>query len=154
MSTTYQTIGTHASLTVTGLATLASATYAESDGIDCYGGSNSDCVDYEVIVTVGAPTTPASNQQLLIWGKASADSGTYTSGPSSGTATTDEPNLGVNVALPLRSSGNKTMRFLLAQSFFGGVLPKYAKLTFKNEAGAVLTGATVTIAPVRILTQA
>lgn len=153
MSTTYQTIGTHSALTVTGLATLASATYAESATIDCFAAPNADVADYEVIVTVGAPTTPASNQQLLIWAKASADSGTFTSGPSSGTTTTDEPNLGVSISLPLRSSGNKTNRFLLAGSFFGGVLPKYARLTFKNEAGAALTGGTVTIAPIRVTTQ-
>lgn len=147
MSTLAYPIGTHASLTVTGLATLASATYTVSNAINLSTYTPTPA-DMEAIVafTVGTVSTTA---QLLAWVQVSDDGTNWTSGPTSGTTATDEPALGLSVAFPARvSSSSYRFAFSLSQLLPGGVLRKFMRIVFKNETGAALTAGTVTVAPI------
>lgn len=82
--------------------------------------------------------TVSGNKQLVVFAQASLDGTNFESGPTSGTTTTDEPNLHFVGTLPLAtSSGTQTRIFSLAAAY-GGVLPYASKIILKNDSGAAL----------------
>lgn len=121
-------------LTITGLSTLASATYAVSGAVDL---SAVDPLDVLVDITV-TPGTVSSNKQLLVFAKVSLDGTNYTSGPESGTTATDEPNLYLLGALPLNSNST-AQRGVFSVAAALGYVPPYLKIVVKNESGAALS---------------
>lgn len=120
-----------------GLNSLASATYVNL-GTITFGSASLISLNCKLEVEVTAPGTVSSNQQLLLFARASMDGTNFTSGPTSGTTATDEPNLIFIGALPLRTvSALQRGQFDLAAAF-GGSLPLAAQIIAKNEVGAAL----------------
>ena len=127
---------TRTTLTTTALNSLAAGTYV-SAGTITFISSNKVPLTSKLEVNV-TPGTVSSNKQVLVFARASVNNTDYTTGPVSGTSTTDEPNLIFVGTIPCNS--NSTLQrgqFDLAQ-VFGGVLPPYVQIVVKNETGAAL----------------
>lgn len=139
MSTTYNpTVQTRTSLTVSSLSTLVSANYCVSSA---YTLNTNKPADLFLEVTVGTTGTPSGNKQVLVFAKLSLDGTNYTTGPETGSTTTDEPDLYSlgGILLPV-TSVNHTQIFAISQLF---TRPVYAvKFVFKNDCGATLTTGT------------
>lgn len=144
-STVKQVVGTRTSVTVTGLGTLASATYVQSAAVNL---TTNQPVD--VLVELAAtPGTVAGNKQALLFATASIDADTnYSTGPTSSTTATDEPNLVLIGVLPLATNATLQRKIFSLAAAFGGVLPKYVKFVVKNDSGAAFTTGTINIAEV------
>ena len=133
------TVGTRTSLTVTGLGTLASATYVLSNAVTP---DTNNPVDSIVEVICATTNTPTGNKQVVVFIKPSLDGTNYTSGPESGTTTTDEPDLILLGKVPINtSSSNHVGMFSVGQAL--GFVPHTFKLVFKNDLGVALTSASV-----------
>lgn len=139
MSTIKSVCGTRTSLTVTGLATLASATYVASSAYNC---ATNGPLDVAIEVTVGSTNVPAGNKQVLVFLQESLDGTNFRSGPTSGTTTTDELDL-----LPLGqldlpvTSVNHLKTFSIREKL--GYMPLQFKIVLKNDLGVALTTGTV-----------
>lgn len=141
MATVKITYGTISAVTVTGFATLASATYAVSATITP---TTTVALDQVVEVSAATTNTPAGNKQVLVFAQASYDGGTtWQSGPTSGTTATDEPDLTFLGALPVNSAtATHTKAFTVAASY-GGILPPLLRIVVKNDLGVALTAGTL-----------
>lgn len=135
MATVQQIVGTRTSLTLTGLGTLASATYAASAD---YVAATNDPVDVVVELAVATTNTPAGNKQLLVFIKESLDGTNFRSGPESGTTATDEPDLRLLGTVPMNTA-TTTHRgtFSVAQAL--GYVPHTFRVVVKNDLGVALT---------------
>lgn len=135
MSTIKQVVGARTELTVTGLGTLASATYVASTAYDC---STNQPLDVAIEVEAATTNTPAGNKQVVVFVQESLDGTNFRSGPTSGTTTTDEPNLKLLGTLPMNSvTTTQRGSFSLAQAL--GYVPKQFKVVIKNDLGVALT---------------
>lgn len=93
-------------------------------------------VKVELLVT---PGTVSGNKQVLLFAQASLDGTNFESGPTSGTTTTDEPNLRFVGLLPCgTSSAAQRGVFDMSAAYPSGALPHSTKLIAKNETGAAL----------------
>ena len=128
-------------LTISGLGTLAAGTYAASGAVDL---SAVDPLDVLVDITV-TPGTVSGNKQMLAFAKVSLDGTNYSSGPESGTTTTDEPNLYLLGALPLNSNAT-AQRGTFSVATALGYVPPYLKIVVKNDSGAAFTAGSAQIA--------
>ena len=135
MATVQQIVGTRTSLTLTGLGTLASATYAASAD---YVAATNDPVDVVVELAVATTNTPAGHKQLLVFIKESLDGTNFRSGPESGTTATDEPDLRLLGTVPMNTA-TTTHRgtFSVAQAL--GYVPHTFRVVVKNDLGVALT---------------
>lgn len=137
MATVKQVVGTRTALTVTGFGTLASATYVASAAYNC---ATNQPVD--VVVEIESATTNAvsGNKQVVVFIQESLDGTNFRSGPTSGTTTTDEPDLRFLGTIPMNTS-SVTHRgtFSVAQAL--GYVPTQFKIVLKNDLGAALTSA-------------
>jgi hypothetical protein len=139
MSVVKQVVGTRTSLTVTGLSTLASATYVQSNDYDCTTNQPLDLL-VELAIT---PGTVSGNKQAVLFATASLDGTNYSTGPTSGTTTTDEPDLFFIGSLPLNTASTAQRRIFSVAAVFGGMLPAHLKFVVKNDSGAAFTAGTV-----------
>lgn len=137
-------VQTTSSVTVTGLSTLTSAAYVVSGTINH---STNDVLDVlvDVAVTVG---TVSSNKQVVVFAKQSIDGVNFSSGPESGTTTTDEPDLYFVGTIPTNANSTAYRRVFSLANAYGGTMPHSSKLVIKNETGAALTAGSVQIAEV------
>lgn len=134
MATIKQIVGTRTSLTTSALNSLASATFVSAGMITH---NTNQPIDVMIEVTA-TPGTVSGNKQLVVFAKASLDGTNYSTGPESGTTTTDEPDLYYVGTVPLNtSSAVQTKTFSLAASL-GGMLPYASKIIIKNDSGAAL----------------
>ena len=140
MSTVKQVAGTRTSLTVTGLSTLASATYVASN---VYDNTTNQPLDLMVELTVATTNTPAGNKQVVVFAIASYDNSNFQTGPTSGTTTTDEPLLTFLGVVPLQTASTTERKAFSVAAAYGGVLPPYVKVVIKNDLGVALTTGTV-----------
>jgi hypothetical protein len=141
MATIKSDLQTAADLTVTGLTTLASATYCVSNAIIHSTNEPLDVlVKANVYVTAGAPT---GNKQVLIFAKASLDGVNFTTGPESGTQTENEGDLHFVGSIPVATQSNVHSRVFSLASAYGGTLPRQTKLVIKNDCGQTLAAANV-----------
>ena len=139
MTTLKQSVGTRTSLTVTGLSTLASATYVASS---TYTVNTNQPLDVIVEVDVATTNTPAGNKQVVVFVQESLDGTNFRSGPTSGTTTTDEPNLRFLGTVPMNSvTTTQIATFSVAQAL--GYSPYAFKIVLKNDLGVALTSGTV-----------
>lgn len=136
MATVKQVAGTLTSLTTTGLSTLASATYVASNTKD---NTTNQPVDVIVEATFASTNTVAGNKQILVFCSSSFDNTNFSSGPTSGTTTTDEANLVLLGVVPLPTASQTERRHFSVAAAFGGVLPPYFKVIVKNDIGVALT---------------
>ena len=131
--------GTRTSLTVTGLDTLASATYVASSA---YVAATNDPQDVVVEVEAATTNTPAGNKQILVFAQASLDGTNFQSGPTSGTATTDEPDLTLLGVVPMNTA-SVTHRKMFSVLAALGFIPQQFKIVLKNDLGVALTSGAV-----------
>lgn len=133
MATGTLAAGSRTTLTTSALNSLASATYVSAGTIDV---SATDPVD--VVVEVEAtPGTVSGNKQAVVFLKSSFDNTNFTTGPESGTTTTDEPDLLLLGALPLNTNSTLQRKaFSVAGAL--GYVPPYFKVIVKNDSGAAL----------------
>jgi hypothetical protein len=136
MATITSVQATKAALTVSGLSTLASATYAPSNA---YNVSTNKPVDVIVEIEAATGTTPAGNKQLVLFVVESLDGTNYQTGA---TGTTDEINATFLGTLPLpviTTTQRKSFSVLNAL----GYMPQYFKIIVKNDLGVALTSGVV-----------
>jgi hypothetical protein len=134
MATISQTIGTKTAWTVT-LNSLANVTYVAATAVDLGATTPLDLI-VEVEVT---PGTVAGNKQALVFIQESLDNSNFSTGPTSGTTVTDQPNLYLIGALPLLT--NSTLqRKAFSVSAALGWCPRYVKLVVFNDSGAAFAG--------------
>ncbi len=148
MTTTFtNNLGTFTSIAFTGsaLSTLANVTYVTStSAVDLGATTPLDCI-LELAVT---PGTVSGNKQVLLFMQVSMDGSNYSTGPTSGTTTTDEPDLYYVGSVPcLTNSTAQKKSFSLLKSEFGAC-PRYFKPVVKNDSGAALTAGTLNYVPV------
>ena len=138
MATT-PTVGTRTSLTSTGLSTLASGTYVASNA---YTANTNKPWDVIVEVDTATTNTATGNKQVVVFLQESLDGTNYRSGPTSGTSTTDEPNLRFLGVIPMNSTTTTQIgTFSIAQAL--GYCPFAFKVVLKNDLGVALTSGTV-----------
>jgi hypothetical protein len=138
MATVKQIVGTRTSLTVTGLSTLASATYVASNAYNC---TTNQPVDVAIELDLATTNTPSGNKQVLVFLSESLDGTNFRSGPTSGTTTTREPNLLLLGAIPLTTaSTTEIATFSVMQAL--GYVPAQFKIVVKNDLGVALTSGT------------
>lgn len=137
MSTVTQAVGSRTNLG--SLGTLASATYLNVGTLTFNTNKPLD-VELEVSAT---PGTVSGNKQLVVFAQQSLDGTNYETGPTSGTTTTDEPNLTFVGTLPLNSNSTLQRKTFRLAPAFGGTLPYSAKIIVKNDSGAALGSGSV-----------
>lgn len=127
-------VGARTTLTTSALNSLASATYVSAGTINH---ATNDPLDVLVEVRV-TPGTVAAPKQVLVFAKASLDGTNFSTGPESGTTTTDEPNLVFLGSVPCNTNATEQAGVFSLAAAFGGVLPQASKIIVKNETGAAL----------------
>lgn len=140
------TVGTRNSLTITGLSTLASATYAVSSTITA---NTNKPVDIIVELRVATTNTPTGNKQLLAFIKPSVDGTNFGSGPESGTTTTDEPDLELLGSVPMNTATTTHAKFFSVGQALG-YIPHSFTVVVKNDLGVALTSGTAFTAEISI----
>ena len=136
MATVTQTLGTRTNLG--SLGTLANGTYVNAGTITFNTNKPIECL-IEVSAT---PGTVSGNKQLVVFAQKSLDGTNFETGPTSGTTTTDEPDLTFIGVVPLLTNSTLQRKtFSLAQAF--GTLPFAAKIICKNDSGAALASGSV-----------
>ena len=139
MTTIKQQVNARTALTVTGLSTLASAAYVASSA---YTANTNQPLDVIVEVDVATTNTPSGNKQIVVFVQESLDGTNFRSGPTSGTTTTDEPNLRLLGTVPMNSSNvTEIATFSVAQAL--GYMPYAFKVVLKNDLGVALTSGAV-----------
>lgn len=142
MATTFtKTLGTFTSIAFTGttLSTLANVTYVASTAVVDLGATTPlDCI-LELSVTAG---TVAGNKQVVLFIQVSLDGTNYSSGPVSGTTTTDEPDLFQIGVVPCNTNTTAEKKSFSIASVLG-YCPRYFNPVVKNDSGAALTAGTL-----------
>ena len=139
MATIKQIVGARTSLTVTGLSTLASGTYVSSSA---YPANTNQPLDVIVEVDVATTNTPTGNKQVMVFVQESLDGTNFRSGPTSGTTTTDEPNLKFLGSVPMNSvTTSQIGTFSILREL--GYCPYALKVVLKNDLGVALTSGAV-----------
>ena len=138
MSIVKQVVGTRTSLTVTGLGTLASTTYVASSAYNC---ATNQPLDVVVEVDVATTNTPTGNKQVVVFVQDSLDGTNFRSGPTSGTTTTDEPNLRLLGTVPMNSVTTTQIGTFSVVAALGYV-PAQFRVVLKNDLGVALTSGT------------
>lgn len=121
------------------LGTLTNGTYLNV-GTLTFDTNNPLDVEIEVSAT---PGTVSGNKQLLVFAQKSVDGTNFETGPTSGTTTTDEPNLTFVGALPLGTNSTLQRRVFSLAPAFGYTLPFAAKIIVRNDSGAALASGSV-----------
>lgn len=125
--------GTRTTLTTSALNSLAASTYVSAGTIDV---TAIDPID-TVVEVEATPGTVSGNKQLLVFAQVSFDNTNFSTGPVSGTTTTDEPNLRFIGSLPLNTNSTLQRAAFSVMSALGYV-PPYFKIIVKNDSGAAL----------------
>jgi hypothetical protein len=103
--------------------------------------SSSGKTPLDCLVELSAtPGTVSGNKQLLLFAQKSLDGTNFETGPTSGTTTTDEPDLTYVGTLPLGSNATLQRKTFSLAAAYGGTLPFASKLIAKNDSGAALAG--------------
>ena len=134
MATVKQVVGSRTLLTTSALNSLASATFVSAGTI-----THNTNQPLDVLVEVTAtPGTVSGNKQLVVYAKASLDGSNQTTGPETGTAVTDEPNLYYVGTLPLNTNSTTQTKVFSLAAAYGGLLPYASEIVVRNDSGAAL----------------
>jgi hypothetical protein len=144
VSTVKLVVGTRTAVTVTGLSTLASATYVLSND---YNVSSNQPLDL-LVELEATPGTVSGNKQAVLFAIASNDGTNYSTGPTSGTTTTDEADLIYIGTLPLGTNSTQQRKMFPVACAFGGSLPAHIKFVIKNDSGAAFTAGALYVSEV------
>lgn len=126
--------GTRTSLTTSAMDSLANGTYVSCGTITHTTNDPLECL----IEVKATPGTVSGNKQLVVFCQGSLDGSAFESGPTSGTTTTDEPNLRYVGTVPLNSNSTAQTKVFSLASVYKGVLPYASKIIVKNDSGASL----------------
>lgn len=137
MATVTQTVGTRTNLG--SLGTLATGTYLNVGTITFNTDNPVECL-LEVSVT---PGSVSGNKQLVVFAQKSLDGTNFETGPTSGTSTTDEPNLTFIGTVSLATNATLQRTVFSLSMIFGGVLPSAAKIIVKNDSGSAISSGSV-----------
>jgi hypothetical protein len=96
-------------------------------------------VAVEVSVTIAS--APSAGTQAAVYAQMSLDGTNYQTGPTSGTATTSEPDLRLLGTVPVKEVGQHTAFFSLIDAF--GFVPPYFRIVVKNDTGVVFTAGAI-----------
>jgi len=140
MSTIRQLLGSRTQLSgaAAALNSLASATYVNL-GTLTFASSSKTPLTTKLEISV-TPGTVSGNKQLLVFAQQSLDGTNFESGPTSGTTTTDEPDLTFIGTIPLNTNSTLQRKVFDLAMAFGGALPYAAKIIVRNDSGAALAG--------------
>lgn len=127
-------VGARTELTTSALNSLGSGAYVSAGTINH---TTNDPIDVLVEVTV-TPGTTGGNKQVLVFAKASLDGTNFSTGPESGTTTTDEPNLVFVGSIPCNTNTTVQRGVFSLAAAFNGILPQQSKIICKNDTGAAL----------------
>ena len=141
-------VGSRTSLTASGLSTLANATYVASNAYDCQA---NDPVDVLIEVELATTNTPAGNKQARVYVQASLDGTNFESGPTSGTTTTDEPDLSFLGVVPMNTA-TTTHRKVFSLFEALGFIPADFKVIVFNDLGVALTSGALYTSEVSVVT--
>lgn len=133
MATIKVEAGPRNTLTTTAVNSLASATYVSAGIIDV---SAIDSLDVVIEVEI-TPGTVSGNKQVVVFARVSMDGTNYSTGPVSGTAATDEPNLRFLGTVPLNSNAVLQRNAISVISALGYV-PPFIQVVVKNDSGAAV----------------
>lgn len=133
MATITAVVGAKTALTTSALNSLASATYVSAGTLDL---TSVDPLDL-LIEVEATPGTVSGNKQLVVFAKVSLDNTDWTTGPETGTTTTDEPNLYLLGVLPLNTNSTLQRKTFSVMSALG-FIPSYIEIVCKNDSGASL----------------
>lgn len=148
MSTTSKFVqGTRTSLL--SLSTLASATYIASSA---YNASTNSPVDIAIEVEVTPGNAVAGNKQLVVFAQASLDGTNFQTGPTSGTTTTDEPDLTLLGTVPCGTNSTLQRKMFSIYAAFGFV-PQQFKIVCKNDMGQAIASGTVYTAEISAVSE-
>ena len=140
------TVGTRTSVTVTGLSTLANITYVAGSAVTH---NTNKPVDVIYEVNVATTNAVAGNKQVKVFVQISLDGTNFTSGPTSGTTTTDELDLYPLGIVPMLTSTNThTRSFSLGQSL--GFIPYASKIVLFADCNVALTSGSVNYSEISI----
>jgi hypothetical protein len=93
----------------------------------------------------------AGNKQAVLFAQAGDTAGSNLStGPTSGTTTTDEPDLVYIGTLPLNTNATQQRKYFSVATAFGGVLPPHLKFVVKNDCGVAFTAAALKTAEISV----
>jgi hypothetical protein len=134
MSTITGPQGTKTGYTIT-LNSLADNTYVASNAVDTHTTAPLDIL-VEVTIT---PGTVAAPKQAKVFLQASLDASVYSTGPTTGSTATDEPNLYALGTVPLGTSAAQQTRQFSVMACLG-FIPYAHKLVVRNESGAAFAG--------------
>lgn len=137
MATVTQALGSRTNLGSIG--TLANGTYLNVGTLTFNTNKPIECF-IEVSAT---PGTVSGNKQLVVFAQPSVDGANFGTGPTSGTTTTDEPNLKFIGTLPMNTNSTLQRQVFALSAAFGGALPYAAKIIVKNDSGAALASGSV-----------
>lgn len=142
MATVTQQLGTRTNLG--SLGTLANSTYLNVGTI-----TFNTNKPLEVVLEVSAtPGTVSGNKQLVVFAQESLNGTNFETGPTSGTTTTDEPNLTFIGTVPLNTNSTLQRGVFRLSPAFAGSLPYAATIIVKNDSGAALASGSVEYAEV------
>ncbi len=113
---------------------LGSATYVSCGTLTF---ATNDPLDVLIECKV-TPGTVSSNKQLVIFAQRSLDGTNFETGPTSGTTTTDEPDLTFVGVVPCNTNSTAQTKVFSLAAAFSGTLPHSCKIIAKNETGAAL----------------
>jgi hypothetical protein len=135
LKSSQETARTQISGAAAAINSLASATYV---AIGTITHTTNDPLGAKLEIKV-TPGTVSSNKQVVVFAQASLDGTNFESGPTSGTTTTDEPNLRLVGVIPCNTNSTAQTRiFDLAAAYPEGALPYATKIILKNETGAAI----------------
>jgi hypothetical protein len=126
-------VGTRTEALSTGLNSLAADTYLASSAIDCQA---DDPIDVLVDASV-TPGTVTGDKALLVFVQVSSDGTNYSTGPTSGTSATDEPNLYLIGVVPCNTN-SAAQRGVFSLFASLGFIPTDFKIVVRNRTGAAL----------------
>jgi hypothetical protein len=133
--------GTKTAFTIT-LNSLANVTYVAATPVDFQGitGVTAGCLPRDIILElVLTPGTVSGNKQALLFVQASLDNSVFSTGPTSGTTITDQPNLLFIGALPMNTNATQQVKQFSVGAILGFV-PRSLKPIVFNDSGAAIAG--------------
>lgn len=134
-------IGSVNAFSFSGLSTLANGTFVASSAAD-FTAPTPDPDDI-IIEAAFTPGTVSGNKQARVYLQTAVDGGTdFSTGPTSGTSTTDEPNLMLIGAVPLNTNSTLQRKHFSVLAALG-FIPTDGKCVVLNDSGAAFSAGTV-----------
>lgn len=131
-------LGTRTAFTIT-LNSLANVTYVAATGVDFHNITGSKAPLDIILELEITPGTVAGNKQALLFVQISLDGTNFSTGPTSGTTVTDQPNLYRIGALPMNTNATLQRKGFSIVSALGFV-PWSVKPIVFNDSGASFAG--------------